>query len=52
VARGLLGYRSIATTLRFDVGMETAAALHHDDAVVLERRQEASAAPEPSPAFG
>jgi len=41
VVRHLLGHRSIATTLRFYAGMETAAALRRYDAVVLERRQEA-----------
>ena len=42
VVRHLLGHRSIATTLRFYAGMETAAALRRYDAVVLERRQEAT----------
>jgi integrase len=41
VVRHLLGHRSLATTLRFYAGMETAAALRRYDAVVLERRQEA-----------
>ena len=44
VVRHLLGHRSIATTIRYYAGMETAAALRHYDAVVLERRQEAEAA--------
>jgi len=42
VVRHLLGHRSLATTLRFYAGMETAAALRRYDAVVLERRQEAA----------
>ena len=42
VVRHLLGHRSIATTLRFYAGMEVAAALRHYDAVVLERRREAT----------
>jgi hypothetical protein len=37
-----LGHRSIATTLRVYVGMETAAALRHDDTVILGWRQEAA----------
>jgi integrase len=45
VVRHLLGHRSIATTIRHYAGMETAAALRHYDAVVLERRQEAAAMP-------
>lgn len=44
VVRHLLGHRSIATTIRHYAGMETLAALRHYDAVVLERRQEATAA--------
>jgi hypothetical protein len=51
VVRHLLGHRSIATTIRFYAGMKTAAALRHYDAVVLERRQEATI-PEPGPARG
>jgi len=42
VVRHLLGHRSIATTLRFYAGMEVAAALRRYDAVVLERREEAT----------
>ena len=42
VVRHLLGHRSLATTLRFYAGMETAAALRRYDAVVLERREEAA----------
>jgi integrase len=47
VVRHLLGHRSIATTIRHYAGMETAAALRHYDAVVLERRREAAAAMPP-----
>ncbi len=51
MVRHLFGHRSIATTIRFYAGMETAAALHHYDVVILERRQEAAVA-EPGPVRG
>jgi integrase len=43
VVRHLLGHRSLATTIKFYAGMETAAALRRYDAVVLERREEGAA---------
>jgi integrase len=52
VVRHLLGHRSLATTLRFYAGMETAAALRRYDAVVLERREKAAAAAAAPPAGG
>jgi integrase len=40
VVRHLLGHSSIATTIRFYAGMETAAALRHYDSVILSLCQE------------
>ena len=42
--RHLLGHRSIATTIRYYAGMETAAALRHYDRAILGLRQDAPAA--------